>query len=100
MNSIRIGLVEDQHLFRKGIISILAQWPEVEVVFEAADGFSVVEALQSAQALPHVLLVDVSLPPNGSAEYNGRKYVTRNGPFDGEVSSNVIVSIFCIGSNK
>jgi two-component system, NarL family, response regulator NreC len=37
---IGIGLVEDQFLFRKGMKSILGKWPNLEVIFESADGFS------------------------------------------------------------
>ena len=76
MKPIRIGLVEDQYLFRKGIIQILEQWPELEVMFESANGYSVMEALNALPELPDVLLADVSLPPNGLQEYSGLDLVT------------------------
>lgn len=68
---IRVGLVEDQLLFRQGLKAILASLPDVEVMFESADGYSVVDKLTACPELPHVLLVDLSLPPNGKTEYNG-----------------------------
>lgn len=68
---IRIGLIEDQLLFRKGMKAILSAWPEIDVVFESEDGFSVAEKLQNATVLPDVLLVDLSLPPDGHKEFSG-----------------------------
>lgn len=69
--TIRVGLIEDQLLFRKGIKAILSSWPEIEVIFESEDGFSVIDKLQKATALPDVLLVDLSLPPDGNREFSG-----------------------------
>ncbi len=69
--TIRIGLVEDQQLFREGIKSILSAYPDFEVVFESADGHSVVEKLTQAPELPDVLLVDLSLPAHEGKEFTG-----------------------------
>ena len=68
---VHIGLVEDQLLFREGLKAILETWPEIKVVFESADGFSVIDKLKAAETVPDVLLVDLSLPPNGHEEYSG-----------------------------
>lgn len=68
---INIGLVEDQLLFRQGIKAILSSWPEFNVLFESADGYSVIDKLSKSTVIPHVLLIDLSLPPNGKEEYNG-----------------------------
>ncbi len=68
---ISIGLVEDQDLFRKGIKAILEQWPRFQVVFEAADGFSVEERLAAAETVPDVMFLDLSLPPHGGEPFNG-----------------------------
>lgn len=70
-NKIHIGLVEDQFLFRRGIKAILESWSDLEVVFEAEDGFSVIEKLKTKEVLPDVMLVDLSLPPNGEKEFSG-----------------------------
>lgn len=67
---IRVGLVEDQFLFRQGMKAILAGFPEIEVVFESADGYSVIEKLHQ-YSLPDVMLVDLSLPGNDGKEYSG-----------------------------
>ncbi|MEO5912316.1 MAG: response regulator transcription factor [Pelobium sp.] len=71
MNNIKVGLVEDQFLFREGIKAILNSMQGIEVMFEAADGYSVLEKLNSTPTLPNVMLVDLSLPPNGQKEYSG-----------------------------
>ena len=68
---IYIGLIEDQLLFRQGIKAILATWKNIEVTFESADGYSVLEKLQELKKIPDVLLVDLSLPSKGKEEYNG-----------------------------
>ncbi len=68
---IRIGLVEDQLLFREGLKSLLSSWVDFEVVFESQDGFSVLEKLQATTNVPDVLLVDLSLPAKDDKEFDG-----------------------------
>lgn len=70
-DKIKIGLVEDQFLFRKGIKAILSAWTNLEVIFESADGFSVIQKLKDSVTVPDVVLVDMSLPPEGKKEFNG-----------------------------
>ncbi len=68
---VNIGLVEDQLLFRQGIKAILETWSDIKVVFESADGYSVIEKLKECEVLPDVMLVDLSLPANGHQEFSG-----------------------------
>ncbi|GAA4458008.1 response regulator transcription factor [Rurimicrobium arvi] len=70
---IKVGLVEDQILFREGIKAILGNWQDISVVFESADGYSVPGKLEQCAELPDVMLVDLSLPSSGHTEYNGRQ---------------------------
>lgn len=70
-NKIKIGIVEDQALFKEGIKAILNSWNNFEVMFESPNGFSVVEKLEQLPTLPDILLVDLSLPPIGKKEYSG-----------------------------
>jgi two-component system response regulator NreC len=70
---INIGLVEDQFLFRQGMKAILSAWPEIAVVFEAAEGYTVIDKLKESKVIPHVMLVDLSLPPDGTREFSGKE---------------------------
>ena len=57
---IRILVVDDHNLFRRGLTALLAAEPGLSVVGEAADGG---EALRRAQALqPDVILLDNHMP--------------------------------------
>lgn len=57
---IRVFLVDDQTLVRKGIRSLLSLLPDIEVVGEAVDG---VEALTLiATAAPDIVLLDMRMP--------------------------------------
>ncbi|PWK73823.1 LuxR family two component transcriptional regulator [Mucilaginibacter oryzae] len=70
-NTIKIGIVEDQMLFREGIKAILNHRDNFDVIFESADGFSVIDKLEKITIHPDVLLVDLSLPPHNKKEYSG-----------------------------
>jgi len=60
MNSLRILLVDDHLLFRKGLARLLDAQPDFEVVGEAADGL---EAVEQTRALhPDLVLMDVRMP--------------------------------------
>jgi two-component system, NarL family, response regulator NreC len=72
---INVGLVEDQFLFRQGLKAILGTWSELKVVFESAEGYNVISKLKETPEIPHVMLVDLSLPPMGNQEFSG-KHVT------------------------
>jgi DNA-binding NarL/FixJ family response regulator len=68
---IKLGIVEDQVLFREGIKSVLEAWQIMEFVFESPDGYSMLERLQASSEIPEVMLVDLTLPKNGNEEFNG-----------------------------
>jgi two-component system, NarL family, response regulator NreC len=70
-HEINVGLIEDQKLFREGINAILSSEPGINVVFESPDGFSVIDRLHAAEIVPDILLIDLSLPPKGTEEFNG-----------------------------
>lgn len=69
--TIKLGIVEDQALFREGIKSILEAWERINFVFESPDGFSMLDRLKSSSQIPDVMLVDLTLPKNGNEEFNG-----------------------------
>lgn len=75
METIKLGIVEDQHLFREGIKALLSEHAEIEFIFESAEGYTVLERLKAAEQVPNVMLIDLTLPPNGNEEFNGWRVV-------------------------
>ncbi len=67
---IRILIVDDHALFRAGIVNVLAREKDFEVVGEAADGRSAIEA--SNALTPNIVLMDLSLPQPGGIETTQR----------------------------
>ncbi|MEE9201979.1 MAG: response regulator transcription factor [Dehalococcoidia bacterium] len=66
MDRIRVLLVDDHSLFRRGLVSVLAADERLEVVGEAADGL---EAIEKAKELtPDVILMDLNMPRCGGLE--------------------------------
>ena len=64
--SLRVLIVDDHALFRRGLQMVLKQEPDIEVVGEAADGH---EAVGKAQELmPDVILMDVRMPKRSGIE--------------------------------
>lgn len=60
MDPLRILLVDDHILFRKGVAALLASRPDLQVVGEAGDGL---EAIARARELmPEAILMDISMP--------------------------------------
>ncbi len=60
MDRIRVLLVDDHTLFRKGLASLLQTQEDIEVVGEASNG---IEALKKARTLmPDLILMDIYMP--------------------------------------
>lgn len=69
-NKIRVLVVDDNELFREGLISLLNNYASVYVVGQARDGY---EAVQKTRLLrPDVILMDVSMPRMGGVEATER----------------------------
>jgi DNA-binding NarL/FixJ family response regulator len=63
---IRVLVVDDHALFRRGLQMVLEQEPDIEVVGEASDG---AEAVQKASdTLPDIVLMDVRMPKRGGID--------------------------------
>lgn len=60
MEPLRILLVDDHILFRKGISSLLETRSDMEIVGEAGDGFEAIS--QAREMLPDVILMDINMP--------------------------------------
>src|SRR5947208_9475879 len=67
--ALRVLIVDDHALFRRGLQMVLASEPDIEVVGEASDG---AEAVEKAKALrPNVVLMDVRMPKRSGIEAAG-----------------------------
>jgi len=63
---LRVLVVDDHALFRRGLQMVLEQEPDLELVGEASDG---TEAIEKAQELmPDVILMDVRMPKRSGIE--------------------------------
>lgn len=58
---LRVGLVDDHLLFRKGLASLLKQTPEIELVLEADDGQQFIDQMEGPTELD-VVLLDLEMP--------------------------------------
>jgi two-component system, NarL family, response regulator NreC len=61
MNAMKIFLVEDHHIMRRGLASLLTTEREVQIMGEAASGEEALALLLDGN-LPDLIIMDVSLP--------------------------------------
>jgi two-component system NarL family response regulator len=63
---IRVLVVDDHALFRRGLQMVLEQEPDIDVVGEAGDGAEAVE--RAAETTPDIVLMDVRMPKRGGID--------------------------------
>ena len=64
--AIRVMIVDDHAVFRRGLQMVLEQEPDIVVVGEASDGHEAVEKAQDV--VPDVVLMDVRMPKRGGID--------------------------------
>ncbi len=60
MNRIRLVVVDDHALFRRGLVGLLEEMPEFTVVGEAANGQEALPLVDRVQ--PEIILLDINMP--------------------------------------
>lgn len=63
---IRVLIVDDHALYRRGLLTVLTTEDGIEVVGEAADGLEAV--VRAEETLPDVIVMDVGMPKRGGIE--------------------------------
>lgn len=59
---IKIAIADDEVLIRQGIINILCQEENIELVFEAANGNELIAKLNTCLQVPDIILMDINMP--------------------------------------
>lgn len=65
---IKIALADDQLLFRKGMMALIRQFDDMEIVLEASSGNQLLRALSDQPVLPDLVLLDISMPDGNGLE--------------------------------
>ncbi|MBL7932528.1 MAG: response regulator transcription factor [Bacteroidia bacterium] len=63
---IKIAVVDDQHLFRTGMTSMLKDYEELNVIVQCSNGKELMQALK--RHTPHVVLLDIEMPVMNGVE--------------------------------
>jgi len=62
-DQINIAIVDDHTLFRNGVASLMGEFDELKVIFEAENGEQMQQILaKHAENLPQVILMDINMP--------------------------------------
>ena len=64
--AINLAIADDQQLFRKGLIALLSDYPQIRVVIEASNGRDLLNQLEEKSA--DVVLLDLQMPQMNGIE--------------------------------
>jgi DNA-binding NarL/FixJ family response regulator len=67
-DQIKIVLVDDEILFRKGIFFLLEKEKNIEIIFEASDGNEVLTFLKESVIRPDIIIMDLNMPSLNGVE--------------------------------
>ena len=62
MTPIRLAIVDDEALFRKGMSLLLEDVEDIEVILDASNGQEFLDQLGHSESLPDVVLMDMKMP--------------------------------------
>ncbi|WP_435413079.1 response regulator [Psychroserpens mesophilus] len=61
-SKIQLALVDDELLFRKGLLSILSKESDIEILFDAEDGNDLMNQLRVTKVIPEIIITDLKMP--------------------------------------
>lgn len=70
MSTIRIAIVDDQQLFRQGLVALINDFADLELVAEAENGKMLLDQLRQLSPLPDIALIDMNMPELNGVELN------------------------------
>ena len=76
--TIKVLLVDDEILFRKGVRFILEREQDISILHEAADGVELISFLENNDTHPDVIITDLKMPHLNGVE--ATKYIHNNFP--------------------
>lgn len=59
---INVAITDDHALFRRGLINIIEDFNDINVVMEASNGMEIVDKVELAEEKPDVILMDLKMP--------------------------------------
>ncbi|MCP9768345.1 DNA-binding response regulator [Lacihabitans sp. LS3-19] len=62
MKTLKLGIADDQVLFRKGMVNIINNFENIEVVLEATNGQELLDDLEKLSSPPDIVILDLSMP--------------------------------------
>lgn len=73
---IKVAVVDDQRLFREGLISLVEEFNEFEIIIEAGNGKELISAIETLK--PDIILLDLEMPEMCGVETT--EYLHKNYP--------------------
>ncbi|MEA1878529.1 MAG: response regulator transcription factor [Bacteroidota bacterium] len=71
---IKVLVVDDHQLFRQGLINMLSESPDIEVIAEATNGLEAIERVSEFK--PDIVLMDIGMPGKNGIE--ATRYIHQN----------------------
>lgn len=75
---INVIVADDHEIFREGLVKMLPESGEINIIFEAENGQEVVDYLQGDNCLPDLIILDITMPKLNGIEAS--QWILNNHP--------------------